>query len=164
MHPLYQLVQQHRELARLDPEEIDEQTLLDTLEGLEGEITVKAQSCAATVRNMEVFAETIDAAAKQMKERADRLRRKSEWLRAYLLNNMQAAGISKITAPEFTVSIRKNPPAVIVDENVKLPDEYMVTPPAPPPKPDKQKISAALKAGKTIDGCALVQGERLEIR
>lgn len=164
MKPLYALVSQHRALERIDPEEIDEQTLLDTLEGLEGEITIKAQSCAATVRNMEVFADTIDAAAKQMKERADRLRRKSEWLRAYLLNNMQAAGISRIEAPEFKVAIRKNPPSVLVDESTKLPDEYLVTPPPPPPRPDKKKIGEALKAGKSIDGCQLVQGERLEIK
>lgn len=164
MKPLHQLVTQHHALQQLDLEEIDEQTLLDTLEGLEGEIQIKAQSCAATVRNMEVFADAIDAAAEQMKKRADRLRGKSGWLRAYLLNNMQAAGISKISAPEFTVSVRKNPPSVLVNESTKLPDEYMVFPPPPPPRPDKKKIAEALKAGQVIDGCELVQGERVEIK
>jgi hypothetical protein len=164
MKPLYALVEQFRELERLDVEEIDDQALADTLEGLKGEITVKATNCALFARNIETFADTVDEAAAQMAERAKRLRRKADSIRAYLLDQMRGAGISKIQAPEFTVSIRKNPAAVQIAPDAAIPQEYMVVPEPPPPRPDKRKLAEALKSGETIDGVRLEQSERLDIR
>jgi tRNA U34 2-thiouridine synthase MnmA/TrmU len=164
MKPLYALVEQYRELERLDVEEIDEQALADTLEALSGEITVKATNCALFARNIETFADTVDEAAQQMAERAKRMRQKAAGVRAYLLNQMRGAGITKIQAPEFTVSIRKNPAAVQIAPDAAIPQEYMVVPEPPPPRPDKRKLAEALKAGAVIDGCHLEQTERLDIR
>jgi len=164
MKPLYALVEQYRELERLDVEDLDEQALADTLEALQGEITTKATNCALFARNVETFADTVDAAAKQMADRAKRLRKKSESIRDYLLNQMRGAGITKIQAPEFTVAIRKNPPAVQIKPDAVIPSQFMVKPEAPPPYPDKQKIKDALKAGILIEGVTLEQAERLEIK
>lgn len=154
MKPLYALVEQYRELERLDVEEIDEQTLADTLEALQGEITVKATNCALFARNIETFAGTVEAAAEQMAERANRLRRKADSIRAYLLNQMRGAEITKIQAPEFTVSRKKNPVAVQIGPNAAIPHQFMVTPEPPPPpapRPDKKKIAEALKSGAPIE-------------
>lgn len=164
MKPLYQLVTQYRELQALDPEEIDSQTLTNTLEGLGGEITEKATNVAFYARNIESFADQVDEAAAAMADRAKRLREKAKGIRGYLLNQMRGAGITKITAPEFTVSIRKNPAAVQIRPDAAIPQEFMVTPEPPPPSPDKRKIAEALKAGTAIDGCWLEHGERLDIR
>lgn len=162
--PLYALVEQYRELERLDVEEIDEQALAETLAALQGEITVKATNCALFARNVETFADTVDAAATQMAERAKRLRSKAAGIRAYLLNQMRGAGLTKIQAPEFTIAVRKNPAALMVKPEAAIPQEYWVQPPAPPPHIDKQKLKADLKEGVIVDGCWLEQGERLEIK
>lgn len=162
--PLYALVEQYRELEQLDVEDLDEQALADTLEALQGEITVKATNCALFARNIETFADTVEAAAQQMTERAARLRRKSTAVREYLLNQMRGAGITKISAPEFTVSIRKNPVAVQIAADAAIPQEYMVVPEPPPPRPDRKKLKDALQTGAVIDGVRLEQGERLDIR
>lgn len=164
MKPLYALVEQYRELERLDVEEIDEQALSQALEALQGEITVKATNCARFARNIETFADTVDAAAKQMAERAKRLRGKANGVREYLLSQMRGAGINRIEAPEFTVSIRKNPAAVMVKSDAVIPKEYFVIPEPPPPHLDKRKLAADLKEGVIVDGCWLEQGERLDIR
>lgn len=164
MKPLYALVEQYRELERLDVEELDEQDLSKALEALQGEITVKATNCALFARNVETFADTIDAAARQMAERAERMRKKATGIRAYLLNQMRGAGISKIQAPEFTISIRKNPAAVMVKPDAAIPQEYWVQPEPPPPRLDKKKLAEHLKEGVVIDGVWLEQGERLDIR
>lgn len=164
MKPLYALVEQYRELERLDVEDIDEQALAETLEALQGEITLKAKNCALYARNIETFADSVEEAAKQMAERAQRLRRKADGVRAYLLNQMRGAGITKIQAPELTVSIRKNPHALHMKPDVVVPAEYMVQPPAPPPHIDKKKLKDDLKVGVVVDGCWLEQGERLEIK
>ncbi len=163
MKPLYQLVTQYRELQALDLEEIDEQTLADTLQGLGGEITEKATNVAYFTRNLETFADTIDDAAKAMQERAARFRRKAQGIRAYLLNQMQGCGITKIQAPEFTISIRKNPVAVQIALDAVIPPQYMVTPDPPPPRADKKKLKDAIEAGEVIDGVHLEHGVRLFI-
>lgn len=164
MTALYQLVAQYRELQQIDAEEIPEEVLRDTLDALTGELEIKATNVAMFCQNLDTFAASCDEAAKRMKDRAARIQRKADQVRDYLQSMLEAAQITKIEAPEFTLAIRKNPPALVMAEGVAVPDEFMVTPPAPAPYPDKQAIKAALKAGRKIDGCRLDQAQRLEIR
>lgn len=161
---LYELVGQYRELEKLaDSGDLPPEVIRDTLEALTGELETKATNVAMFTRNLEAAADAIDKAAEAMQERALRLRKRSEAVKAYLLFNMQASGITKISSPEFTLTVRKNPEAVHLADGVVLPVEYMEQPPAPPPRPDKKKIKEALKAGVVIDGAWLESGERLEI-
>lgn len=164
MTALYQLVAQYRELQQIDAEEIPEEVLRDTLEALGGELTVKATNVAMLCQNLDTFAQNIDLAAKRMKDRAMRVQRRADQVRHYLQTMMEAAEITKIEAPEFTVAIRKNPAAVVIAPDAKVPDEFIVRPPAPAPYPDKTAIKNALKAGREIDGCRLEQAQRLEIK
>ena len=164
MKPLYELVAQYRELQTLDAEEVDDQTFADTLEALGGEITEKATNVALYYRNLDSFADQVEETAKKLSERAARIRRRGEWLRAYLLNQLRGAGISQIKAPEFTISIRKNLAAVIIGAGAQVPAEFMVQPEPTPPRPDKKLIKEALQAGRVVEGCWLEQGERLEIK
>lgn len=162
---LYQIAGQFRELETLTvSDDLPPDVIRDTLEGLTGDLELKATNVAYFTRNLEATADMIDEAAKAMQERAKRLRKRGESVRQYLLYNMQVAGIRKIEAPEFTLAIRTNPPAVVIREDAEIPAEYMVQPEPPPPRPDKKRIGAALKAGVQIDGCWLEQGERLEIK
>lgn len=161
---LYELTTQHRELSRLaEVEELDEQTVLDTLAGIETDITIKAQSVAAVSLNIDAWATAAEDAAKRIAERAARMRRRAASLRDYLRTNMQAAGMTRIDSPEFTVAIKKNPASVQIAPGIILPARFMVQPDPPPPRPDKKALAEALKAGEQIEGCELVQTERLVI-
>ena len=163
--PLYELVAAHRELQRLAEEaEIDPQAITDTLEGLEGDIEVKCQSVAMVIRNLEEDAKKIEQAAKLMQQRAQRLEERSAGIKAYLLLNMQATGITKISCPYFTITRRANPPRVDVTNEAMIPDAFRVWPEPPPPSLDKRKILDALKRGDDVPGAVLAQGERLEIK
>lgn len=84
--------------------------------------------------------------------------RKKRMLTAYLaaMNNM---GIKSIMTGVGELKVKKNPPAVIIEDGAKIPAQYTnqkitIT-------PDKAKIKAALKAGETIDGCRLEQAVSL---
>jgi hypothetical protein len=165
MTALYQLTHQLRELERLaDEGEVPAEVLADTVEGLTGEIEIKAQNIAQFVGNLESSTAAIDQAIAEMKSRRDRIQRHADWLRGYLFTQMQASGISKISCPYFTLSIKKNPPKVVITDPGKVPCELYVYPPAPEPYPDKKAIAAKLKAGDAVDGAHLEQGERLEIK
>ena len=165
---LYKLADQHRQLETLGTdEELDEtalQAIHDTLEGLEGDLQTKAQSCAAVALNLEAWAKAAKDASKQLAARAVRIERRADALRDYMHTALEAAGITKIDGPEFTVAIRKNPPAVQIAADADLGDEWLVFPEPTPPTPDKRKILQALKDGVPIPGCSLTQGTRLEIK
>lgn len=164
MTALYQLVAQYRELQQIDAEEISEEVLRDTLDALTGELKVKATNVAMFCQNLDTFAGNCKEAAKRMNDRAAKIQRKADQVRAYLKAMMEAAEITKIEAPEFTLAIKKNPPALVIADGVVLPKEFMMIPPPPPAHPDKQAIKAALKEGRVVEGCRLEQATRLEIR
>jgi hypothetical protein len=163
--PLYELVRYQHELEMLaDSGDVPPEQIADTLEALEGDINEKAVNVAAFTRNLDASADAIREAGKAMLARADRIAKRADGVRAYLLFQMQAAGISKIECPWFTLAVRKNPPGVAVDDETAIPAEYIVQPPPPAPRPDKDAIKRALKDGQDVPGCRLTQGERLEIR
>jgi hypothetical protein len=163
--PLYELVQYQRELEVLaDSGDVPAEVIADTLEALEGDIEQKAVQVAQFTRNLQATADSVREAAKAMLARADRIEKRSESIHNYLLFQMQAAGISKIESPWFTLVVRKNPPAVVIDEDAALPFEYWTVPAPPPARPDKQAIRDALKAGKSVPGAHIIQTERLEVK
>lgn len=165
MPALYQLVGQLRELERLaDTEDFPVEAVRDTLEGLTGEIEAKSQDIAQFVLNLEATATAIERATAEMERRRKMLLERAASVRDYLHNNMSASGITKISCPYFALSIKKNPPKVIVTDTSKIPEAMMVYPPAPDPYPNKAAIKDALKAGQEIEGAHLEQGERLEIK
>lgn len=164
MQPLYQLATEYRALSdRLHDTDLDEQTILDTLEAEAGDIEVKATNIAKVFRNLEAMAEQIKQAERQMSERRNALEKRSERLRAYLHGNMEKAGISKIESPWFVVSIRKNPASVVIDAESEIPIDFMREIPAKY-SPDKAAIKSAIQDGVIIPGCHLEQSTRLEIK
>lgn len=164
MSNLFHLVDQYRSLQQLDIEEVDEQTFKDTLEGLGGELQIKATNVALYQQNVQAFAIAIKEAAQRMGERYRKVQARADGLNQYLKSCMEAAQLTKIESPELTLTIKKNPPALIVDSLNDIPHRFMVTPAPEPSYPDKVAIKKALTDGQVIVGCRLDSGTRLEIK
>lgn len=161
---LYELTDEYRQaIQTLGDMELDEQTIADTLEGLQGAIEIKSQNVAMFVRNLEASAEAIKEAEAAMSRRRKSIESRALRIRNYLMMNMKAAEISKIDCPWFSVSIRKNPASVVIDSYESIPSEYMRQPEPPPPVPDKKAIAEAIKGGADVSGAHLEQTERLHI-
>ena len=153
---LYQLSGLYRQLLDLEPDQ-----MAAALQELTGDIKDKATNIGFVIGNYEALAESIEDAVKDMKSRAASCRARSDWLRNYLLTNMQATGISKIEGPLLKISLRKNPGKVIIDNEQEIPAQYMRQ---PPPVLDKIAIGADLKEGLIIPGVHLEVGESVSIR
>ena len=165
MTALYELAAEYRaDAEKLADMDLDEQTLADTLEGLGGELEVKAQNVIMFTRNLEATAAAIKEAEAQMAARRKALENRAAGLRRYVLENMQFAGIQKIECPFFKLSIRDNPAAVEIYEPGLIPAQFMKQPEPPPPSPDKTAIKAAITAGTEVPGAKLTKGTRLEIK
>jgi hypothetical protein len=147
-------------LADLD---MDAQTVADTLEGMSGDLEVKAANVVGFTRNLEALSVAIKAEEERLSGRRKAIERRVAALQAYTLNCLQLAGIQKLEGPRFKITVRDNPPAVDVFDAAQIPVEFMRQPEPPPPTPDKTAIKAALKAGKDVPGAKLTQGKRLAV-
>jgi hypothetical protein len=162
---LYVIANEYQAMVeRLMNSDLDEQTIADTIEGASGELELKVTNVAMFIRNLEASAEQIKLAEKAMADRRKALENKADSVKRYLFDNMKRTGITKIDSPYFALTIKKNPPSVIIDDVALIPNEYKVFLPPPPPTPDKAAIKAALQEGKTVEGAHIEQGERLEIK
>lgn len=162
---LYQLVDEFKAAAEsLSDLDLPDEVITDTLEGLSGEIEAKATNVAMFARNLEVIAEQIKIAESAMSGRRKAIENRVTRIKDYLKENMERCGISKIESPYFKISIRENPPSVVIDAESLLPEQYMRQPEIPPPIPDKKLLSDDLKNGKIIPGAHLERRTRLEIK
>lgn len=168
MTALYVITNEYLALAeKLADGDFDAQTIADTIEasGISDELAVKAQGIEHVARGAEAHNLAIDAEIARLQALKAQRTKVAAGLRAYLLDNMQRAGIEKIECPLFSISIRKNPPSVDIMDPLSLPAQYMVTPEPKPPvaAPDKAAIKKAIAAGEDVPGARLVQGVRLNI-
>jgi len=165
MTALYELAAEYRaDAEKLADMDLDEQTLADTLEGLGGELEVKAQNVIMFTRNLEATAAAIKDAEAQMAARRKAMENRAAGLRRYVLESMQHAGVQKIECPLFKVAVRENPAAVEIYEPGLIPAQFMKQPEPPPPSPDKTAIKAAITAGTEVPGAKLTKGTRLDIK
>lgn len=159
---LYELTNQYEFLMNcLYDEDYDEETLIDTLEGIEGEIEDKADGYARILKQMEKDA----AAYKEEEERMAALRRTLEnrhkFLKDRLYQMMKATGKAKFKTNLFSFGIQKNPPSLVIDNPDDIPRKYMIP---QEPKVDTAAIKDLLKTGTTVSFAHLEQGERVNIR
>jgi hypothetical protein len=157
---LYELTNNYRQLLEM-AEEMDPQTLQDTLEAIQESIEDKAENTAKLIRSIEVDIEVIKAEEKRLAERRKALETKVTHIKEYLQNQMEAAGLTKVKRPTLTISIQANPPSVTVLDESLIPSAYIIP---QPPKVSKKDILAALKQGEFIPGVEINQGKGLRIK
>ena len=156
------------ELARLenfvdtDTGEIDIESFNDAKVAL----AEKQLAVVAYLKNENTRIDMLDNAIKELQARKKHMQTRHDWLKQYLLVNMQENGISEINALDstFSAKIKTNPPKLIIDDAGKIPADLYVYPVAPEPYPDNELIKAKLKAGEVIEGARLEQGKRVDIK
>ena len=131
--------------------EIDEQTLMDTLEG----ITDFHEMIAAVIRSALVD-EALHAGLRfrvdDMKERLSRFELRAAKKRQLALDTMTEVGLTKLEQPDFTASARAGSPSLVVIAEERIPKSYWLPQPV---KLDRQAVLAELKRGAEIPGVQL---------
>ncbi len=146
------------ELSEMD--DLPMEAIADTLEGLAGAWEDKALNVARYIRNLEAEASAIDEAKKRMEVRARVTAHKAARLRDYLKGELEKTGL-KPKAPDVALRLQNNPPAVVLDDETRIPADYRRTQVVSTIL--KAEIAAAIKAGKEIAGAHLEQSRRLVI-
>lgn len=166
MSSLFELTKERLTLKHdLEALDFDSQTITDTLDSESTELDAKIADYGFIIIDRVSFGTQMQAEIDRMQARLTAYTKCTDAIKAWLLKNMQACQISRIDCPAFSVSLRVNPPTVVIDAESLIPKEYMRTPvPNPPvPAPDKKAIADAIKQGIEVTGCHLEQTQRLVI-
>lgn len=129
----------------------DEETLLDTLEG----ITDLHEMIAAVIRSAlvdEAQHAGLRIRLDEMKQRLSRFEERAAKKRLLALEAMSEVGLAKLEQPDFTASSRAGSPALVVIAEDTIPATYWLP---QPPKLDRQAILGDLKRGAEVAGAQL---------
>lgn len=145
MASLYELQGEYLQLLNmLEDPEVEEQIVLDTLEGIDYELEIKAENYAKIIKELEGTVEVIKTEQKRLSDKKSKLEANVKRLKDNLQEAMTATGKTKFKTDLFSFSIQKNGGAlpVIVDvDTAELPDELVqIT-----EKPDLKAIAKFLE-------------------
>jgi hypothetical protein len=144
-----------RDRIRAEDPQIDEITLADTVEGL----TDLHEIVAVIIRSAlsdEAVATGLKGRIADMQGRLDRLEDRAAKRRQIAKDVMVELDLKRITAPDFTVSIRPGMPALLVLDEGAVPSLYWL-PSAP--RLNRQGLLSELKDGADIRGVTLSNPE-----
>lgn len=162
MSTLYELTAEYNEvLEMMDNPDIDVQCVLDTLEGIEGEIEIKAENYAKIIKEAEGKTAMLDGEISRLTERKNAIKSRIAGMKQSLMLAMKAVNKEKFKTDLFSFSIQKNPPSVILDKPESVPEKYL-TPQSP--TVNKKEILAAIKDGADFDFAHIEQSEGVRIR
>ena len=165
---LYEITQGIREVKDManDPD-VDPQAILDTLESLDGDLTEKLISIGVIYKEMSADVDCISTEIKRLQALKKHIETSQDNLKEYALKNMQLAEKTSIKDVRASISIKKNPPSIVIADEflfvewAKANDCDLLT--YSEPKPNKAAIKAYI-ATTEIEGVRLEVKERIDIK
>lgn len=158
---LYQISDAIRQA--LDHIELDEETgeilSADELHAVEAEAADKIEATALYLRELDAEAKAAKDEADRMLARVKSMQKRSDYLKAMLLDALHATG--KVKTGRVTVSIRTTK-AVEIAEGADLPEAYTTV--KTTVSPNKVAIKQALLDGVEVPGCHIEERESVQIR
>lgn len=147
----------------LDHIELDEETgeilSADALHAVEAEASKKIEATALYLRELDAEAKAAKEEADRMLARVKSMQKRSDYLKAMLLDALHATG--KVKTGRVTVSIRTTK-AVEIAEGADLPEAYTTV--KTTVSPNKVAIKQALLDGVEVPGCHIEERESVQIR
>lgn len=109
-------------------EDLSQEIITDSLAVIKDEFDGKGMVTGNFLKNLKAQSNAIKEEEKSLTERRKALDNKVKSLKDYLLTNMMAANITRITSPTIDIKVARSPVSVEVDESVEFPEEcYKIT-------------------------------------
>ena len=169
---LYELADQYRLLIDkgLDTEsgeiiEPDSEALFKRLDEIKDSIGNKAENIAKLFLELQGEAKVVETEITRLAKHKSRLESNSQWLKDYLLRELETAGLKEIKRPTVKITIRVNPPSVVVTDADAVLLAFKRHVPAVW-EVDKNKVLKYYKEiGEEVDGIEIITDKkRIDIR
>jgi Siphovirus Gp157 len=161
---LHKATEEVRELlSQIDPETGE---LPAEYESARAIVSSKAVAVAAYIHEAELQTEAVKAYAKELQAKIKTQESRQSWLRRYLSEHMEAAGITEVKDERggFCASLAVGrDEAIEVFDEAQIPALYLREIPAKH-EPDKAIIKKAIKDGFEVPGAKVVKKNRLTIK
>ena len=140
-----------RDRIQAEDPQIDEQTLADTVEGLTDLHEILTAVIRAALAD-QGLANGLKGRIADMQDRLGRLEDRASKRRQIAKDVMMELDLKKLTAPDFTASIRPGTPALMVIDEAAVPSIYWEP---SEPRLNRQELANDLKQGAEIAGVTL---------
>ena len=158
MAKLYKLTEQYKTIEEMLDREIEyisQDEIKETLANIKDEIEDKVASIGKLVLELKSDIESVKAEEDRLARRRSGYTSKMEWLKGYLLVEMQSTRVLKVKQDVISVSVQDNPPSVEVVDLEQIPEQYIRIIPETK-EADKKAITEHFKAtGEIIPGTDL---------
>tara|TARA_R110000850_G_scaffold269444_1_gene401625 strand:- start:317 stop:799 length:483 start_codon:yes stop_codon:yes gene_type:complete len=152
---LYKMTSDIKKLHDMD--DLDPDTLADTLDGMLVEFEEKGIAIMALSANWQADINAVSSEIERLTNIKKSMTAKTDKLKDYLRFNMEHSGVSKISSELFTASLRKPSDIVSIVDMDMLPDEFVSIKTSI--QADKVAIKKALKEGVDVPGAKLEKGK-----
>lgn len=144
-----------RNRLRAEDPELDERTLADTVEGLSDLPEILTAILRGALAD-EALANGLKGRVAEMQDRLARLQDRAAKRRQIVKETMVEVDLKKLTAPDFTASIRPGMANLLVLDEAAVPSIYWEL---RDPKLNRQELLNDLKQGLEVRGVALSNPE-----
>jgi hypothetical protein len=144
-----------RDRIRVEDPQIDEQALADTVEGLTDLHEILGVIIRAALTD-QALAAGLEGRIGEMQARRDRLQDRAAKRRQIAKDVMVELDLKKLSAPDFTASIRLGTPALMVIDEAAVPSIYWEP---REPRLNRHGLVTDLKQGAEIAGVTLSNPE-----
>jgi hypothetical protein len=133
---------------------LDDETLRDTMEGI-SELPTMVEHLVRSSLEDDILIVGLKSRLDAMTERLARIKERHTKKRSLAAWAMGSAGIPKIEASDFSVSLSAGAQRLEIVDGSQIPEAFLIP---LPPKIDRTAITAALKRGEIVTGAAFETG------
>jgi hypothetical protein len=144
-----------RDRLRVEDPQIDDRTLADTVEGL-SDLPEMLTAILRAALDDEAMAGGLKGRIIEMEERLTRFEERAAKRRQIVKETMVKVDLKKLSAPDFTATVRSGTPSLIVLDENAVPSIYWEP---REPRLNRQELLSELKQGSEISGVALNEPE-----
>lgn len=151
-------------LSMMDDPELNQQTLKDTMEGIEGAYEDKFDGYAAVIRQLTGYINELEEEKKRIDARKVAFENNVKKMKQIMLDSMNMTGKTKFKTAKNSFWTQKNKASVVIDAKSvwDIPEDFRRY---KDPEPDKTKIGEAIAAGQDFTGIAhMEQTESVRIK
>ena len=142
--------------------ELDQETINDTRESIKYLLEEKSEQLELILKEQEMKEEKCKEISRYYAKKAKEIKDKKDTFKRMIMETMENLGVKKIETATGTFTIRKNAPALIIEDDRLIPEKFKTI--VQETKIEKTEIKKALTDGAEIEGVRLESSQSLLVK